>query len=89
MEAKKKKKTNRLAQVTEQVLDAEDEYIVKILGHLIRGEVLPRDLRPYFRQPFMLFALKLKAEMRASAQGLEHAESVARQWVAAERTEKA
>ena len=90
MEAKKKKtKTNKQTQFTEQELDKEDEHIVAILGYLIRGEPLPRDLRPYFRQPYMLFALKLKHQMRQDRQGLEHAESVARKWVAVERTARA
>jgi hypothetical protein len=86
---KKKKKNNANAGVTEEMLDGEDEQIVKILGHLIRGETLPRDLRCYFRQPFMLFAFKLKNEMRLNSQGLDQAEVVARQWVTAERAAQA
>tara|TARA_B110000211_G_C13566222_1_gene329969 strand:- start:115 stop:384 length:270 start_codon:yes stop_codon:yes gene_type:complete len=89
LETKKKKKNNQHVEVTEEMLDKEDEYIVEILGHLIRGEALPRDLRPYFRQPFMLFAFKLKNEMRRNSQGLDQAEVVAREWVTAERAAQA
>ena len=47
---------------------------------------MPRQLQPYFRQPFMLFALTLLERMRKAGVELDQAERVAREWVADQRT---
>ena len=69
-----------------QTLSEDDETIVQILSHLIRSERVPRHLRIFFRQPFMLFALRIQGEMRKDSIGLDQAERVARAWVTSERT---
>ena len=84
--AAKKKQTKPTEEIN---LDEEDLRIVAILGHLIRSERLPKLLQPYFRQPFMLFALRLKQEMRSKAVDLDQADEFARRWVQKEREKRA
>ena len=88
-----KKKTKKTKKTKAQIEKAElerlaeqDDKIVQILSHLIRRERLPRSLQPYFRQPFMLFALTLLERMRKSGVELDQAERVAREWVEDQHT---
>ena len=89
--AAKKTKTKKqtkaeLERAELEQLAEQDEKIVQILSHLIRRERLPRKLQPYFRQPFMLFALTLLERMRKAGVELDQAERVAREWVADQRS---